>query len=39
MAKKNNPIIGCLFLILLAIGAGVQLFKYDPVAGVAGVIG
>jgi hypothetical protein len=39
MAKKNNPVIGCLFLILLTIGASVQLFKYDPVAGVAGVIG
>ena len=39
MAKKNNPIIGCLVLIVLAIGGGVQLFKYDPVAGAAGVIG
>jgi hypothetical protein len=38
MAKNNNPIIGCLFLIVLAIGAGVQLLKYHPVAGVAGVI-
>jgi len=38
MAKKNNPIIGCLFLSLLALGAGIQLYKYDPVAGVAGVI-
>jgi hypothetical protein len=38
MAKKKYPITGCLFLILLAIGAGVQLFKYNPVAGVAGVI-
>lgn len=26
-------------LIALTIGAGVQLFKYDPVIGVAGVIG
>jgi hypothetical protein len=39
MAKKNNPIIGCLFLIALAIGAGIQLFKYNPVVGVAGVAG
>lgn len=39
MAKKNNPIIGCLLLTVLAIGGGVQLFKYDPVAGTAGVIG
>jgi hypothetical protein len=39
MAKRNNPIVGCLFLVLLTIGAGIQLFKYDPVIGVAGVIG
>jgi hypothetical protein len=39
MARKKNPIIGCLFLIVLAIGAGIQLFKYNPVAGVAGVLG
>jgi hypothetical protein len=39
MAKKNNPIAGCLLLIALTIGAGIQLFKYNPVAGVAGVIG
>ena len=39
MARKKNPIAGCLLLILLAIGAGIQLFKYNPVAGMAGVIG
>ena len=39
MAKKTNPIIGCLLLILVAVGAGIQLFKYNPVAGIAGVIG
>jgi len=39
MAKRNNPIAGCLLLIALTIGAGIQLFKYDPVIGVAGVIG
>jgi hypothetical protein len=39
MAKKNNPILGCLLLIMLAIGAGIQLFKYHAVAGAAGVIG
>ncbi len=39
MARKNNPIIGCLLLSLLIIGAGTQLFKYHPAAGVAGVIG
>ena len=39
MARKNNPIIGCLLLILLAVGAGIQLFKYNPVAGIAGVVG
>jgi hypothetical protein len=39
MAKKNNPIAGCLLLIALVIGGGIQLFKYKPVAGVAGVIG
>jgi len=39
MAKKNHPIAGCLVLIVLAIGAGIQLFKYNPVVGVAGAIG
>ena len=39
MARKKNPIAGCLLLILLATGAGIQLFKYDPIAGIAGVVG
>jgi hypothetical protein len=39
MAKRKNPIAGCLFLVLLTAGAGIQLFKYDPVIGVAGVVG
>jgi hypothetical protein len=39
MAKKKNPILGCLLLIMLAIGAGIQLFKYNPAAGIAGVLG
>ena len=38
MAKRKNSLVGCLVLILLVIGAGAQLFKYNPVAGVAGVI-
>jgi hypothetical protein len=39
MAKKKNPVVGCLLLIFLAIGASIQLFKYNPVAGIAGAIG
>jgi hypothetical protein len=39
MAKKNRPIIGGLFLIIFAISAGIQLFKYNPLLGVASAVG
>ncbi len=39
MAKKNSPILGCLFLIILALGGSVQLIQSNPLVGVLVVIG
>ena len=40
--KKGNPAVGCLFIVLLAVGGTMSAFQRNPVLGVAiglGIVG